>query len=109
MKNFFAAALLAPLACLLFACGSDTGSGGTTGGDIDTCNSCAATEVCVANATKEGSTDRCVAIPAACGTTASCADQACISALYDLCEMGWIGVACSDTHPPTILSCNVSK
>lgn len=49
---------------------------------------------------------QCEPIPASCGSTASCADQACIAALYSLCQSPYIGVGCSDTFPPTIVSCN---
>lgn len=48
----------------------------------------------------------CKPIPAACGTTASCVDQACISAMYGLCDAPYIGVGCSDTFAPPIISCN---
>jgi hypothetical protein len=48
----------------------------------------------------------CQPIPAACGATAACADQACISAMYSLCAQPYIGVGCSDTFPPTVISCN---
>jgi hypothetical protein len=48
----------------------------------------------------------CKAKPAACGATASCGEQACIAAMYGLCESPYLGVACSDTFPPTIISCN---
>lgn len=44
--------------------------------------------------------------PAACGATAACGEQACIAAMYGLCESPYVGVACSDTFPPTIISCN---
>jgi hypothetical protein len=48
----------------------------------------------------------CAPVPASCGATASCADNACIRDMYGLCTAGYIGVACSDTFPPTIISCN---
>jgi hypothetical protein len=48
----------------------------------------------------------CAAIPSACGGTASCAAQPCIAAMYGLCASPYIGVGCSDTAPPTIISCN---
>jgi hypothetical protein len=98
------------LASLLFACGGggSSGAGGGGGGAATGCSACKATEACVVNldknAVKKG--ERCVAIPAACGKTASCSDQACEGALYGLCEMGWTGVGCSDTYPPTLVSCN---
>ena len=48
----------------------------------------------------------CAAIPPSCGSTASCSVMACIHDLYGLCESPYIGVGCSDTFPPTIISCN---
>ncbi len=45
-------------------------------------------------------------IPASCGTTPSCSVQACIHDLYGLCDAPYIGVGCSDTFPPVIVSCN---
>ena len=48
----------------------------------------------------------CKPIPASCGATASCSDMTCESDLYALCESPYIGVGCSDTFPPTIISCN---
>ena len=48
----------------------------------------------------------CKPIPAACGATASCAVTACIAAMYGYCESPYIGVGCSDTFPPPIISCN---
>ncbi len=44
--------------------------------------------------------------PAACGNPASCGETACIAAMYDLCDAPYIGVACSDTFAPPIISCN---
>jgi hypothetical protein len=48
----------------------------------------------------------CHPIPAECGGMAECAVQECIAAMYGLCEAPAIGVGCSDTFPPTIISCN---
>ncbi len=48
----------------------------------------------------------CKPTPMSCGATASCADNACIAAMYALCESPYIGVACSDTFAPPIISCN---
>jgi hypothetical protein len=48
----------------------------------------------------------CQPIPAQCGATAACANQPCIAAMYNLCAAPYIGVGCSDTFPPTIISCN---
>ncbi|HVV84276.1 MAG TPA: hypothetical protein VHE35_14485 [Kofleriaceae bacterium] len=48
----------------------------------------------------------CKPIPAACGATASCGVQACEAAMYDYCDSPYLGVGCSDTFPPPIISCN---
>ncbi|HEX8106294.1 MAG TPA: hypothetical protein VF516_01145 [Kofleriaceae bacterium] len=48
----------------------------------------------------------CKPIPASCNGTASCADNSCIRDMYGLCDAPYLGVACSDTFPPTIISCN---
>jgi hypothetical protein len=106
MRKILTLALLTTTPALIVACGGDGSSGQSSGGDEEGCNACGSDEVCVANLSEGKETDRCVAIPSACGGTASCADSACIGALYDLCEMGWIGVGCSDTAPPTLVSCN---
>lgn len=44
--------------------------------------------------------------PSVCGTPASCADTPCIAAMYAFCESPYIGVGCSDTFAPPIISCN---
>lgn len=48
----------------------------------------------------------CKPLPASCGGAASCAVNACIRDMYGYCESPYLGVACSDTFPPTIISCN---
>ena len=48
----------------------------------------------------------CKPLPASCGGTAACAVNACIRDMYGYCESPYLGVACSDTFPPTIISCN---
>ena len=86
-----------PILVVLVACG-----GGSSGND------CSETQVEVKyfRGTMDGKTE-CKPIPAACGATASCVVQACISAMYDYCVAPeYIGVGCSDTFPPTIISCN---
>lgn len=49
----------------------------------------------------------CNPLPASCGAMASCGDNACIRDMYAMCLAPYIGVACSDTSPPTIISCNL--
>jgi len=48
----------------------------------------------------------CKPIPASCGSAAACGVQACIRDMYGYCDSPYIGVGCSDTFPPTIISCN---
>jgi hypothetical protein len=86
-------------ALLLFAvgCGGDDGGGDECGDDQ--------VEVAYLGGDEDGRTE-CVVIPAACGTTAACDSDECRGALYGLCESPYTGVACSDTVPPTIVSCN---
>lgn len=48
----------------------------------------------------------CEPIPAACNGTAMCIDDTCRAAMYGLCESPAVGVGCSDTFAPTIISCN---
>jgi hypothetical protein len=48
----------------------------------------------------------CMPIPGSCGSTASCSVMACIHDLYGYCDSPYIGVGCSDTFAPTIVSCN---
>lgn len=48
----------------------------------------------------------CKPIPASCGSAASCSDMNCIRDMYGLCDSPYLGVGCSDTFPPTIISCN---
>jgi hypothetical protein len=48
----------------------------------------------------------CKPVPASCATTASCTSNSCIRDMYGLCDAPYLGVGCSDTFPPTIISCN---
>jgi hypothetical protein len=95
---------LAAASLTLGACGDD-GSGSTP---AQGCDACADAEVCVAylsdDATKER--EECAPAPEACGDTPTCEVDTCRGAMYGLCDEGWIGVACSDTFPPPIVSCN---
>lgn len=94
------ALLLLPL--LLVACGDAD--------DIDTeaegCDACLVDEVCVIHMGDDGDTEACAPIPDECGDEAACGDNTCVSALYGLCDDDWIGVGCSDTLAPTLVSCN---
>ena len=87
--------LLAALGCLALAgCGSTSDDG------------CTDDEVRVSYLGTDNDRTECAPIPSACGTTADCTAEACIAAMYDLCESPAFGVACSDTFAPTIISCN---
>jgi hypothetical protein len=44
--------------------------------------------------------------PGTCDNPASCADNDCIAAMYGLCDSPYLGVGCSDTFAPPIISCN---
>ncbi len=44
--------------------------------------------------------------PTTCPNPASCGDSACIRDMYALCEAPYLGVGCSDTFAPPIISCN---
>jgi len=86
------------LALAAAACGGDDDGAGDGCGDDQV-------EVSYLGGDDDGRTE-CAPIPAACGATASCASDECRGALYGLCESPYLGVACSDTVPPTIVSCN---
>ena len=48
----------------------------------------------------------CAPRPSTCDNPASCGDTDCLAEMYGLCEGQYIGVACSDTFAPPIISCN---
>ena len=83
------------VALVLAGCGS--------GGGEDECK---ADQVEVTYLGTANDRTECQAIPGVCGGTAACDVQACIAAMYDLCQSPAFGVACSDTFAPTIISCN---
>ena len=83
---------------------------GDTDGDdppdtIDDCNDCSSGQICVMEFSVEDTT-RCEDIPAVCGSEAACDDGECQSAMYDYCPADTNGWGCSDTFPPTVISCN---
>ena len=83
---------------LMAACGSGEGDNGD--------DACGEDEVQVSYLGTSNDRMECAPIPTQCGGTASCADQDCIAAMYALCEAPAVGVGCSDTFPPVIISCN---
>jgi hypothetical protein len=95
-RIFFGPAAL--ITALVAGCGGDDDGGNGSCGDDQV-------EVAYLGGDDDGRTE-CAPIPAECGATASCANDACRGALYGLCESPYLGVACSDTLPPTIVSCN---
>ena len=62
-------------------------------------------EVTYFKGARDGETT-CKPIPASCGSAAACGVQPCIRDMYGYCDSPYIGVGCSDTFPPTIISCN---
>lgn len=78
------------------ACGSSASDAGCRSNEV---------EVDYFRGTRDGNVV-CKPMPASCNGTASCADNACIRDMYGLCDAPYLGVACSDTFPPTIISCN---
>ena len=96
MKRTVLACVILASSALTFAACSGSGGGGCTDQEV---------EVDYLGGASDGKTE-CKPIPAACGAMASCADQACASAIYGLCAAPYIGAGCSDTFAPTIISCN---
>ena len=90
---------IASLAAVILACAFLAACGS---GDDD----CSEDEVQVSYLGTANDRTECSPIPAACGEVADCDVTACISAMYGLCQSPAIGVGCSDTFPPTIISCN---
>jgi hypothetical protein len=91
----------------LIACNGGGGDGnvGDDDGDGD-CDSCAESELCVIEFA-ETNVERCEAIPEVCGGTGDCTDTECQSAMYDYCPEETSAWGCSDTFPPTLISCNL--
>lgn len=99
-------ASLAILCPILASCGDDDGAAAAKQG----CDACAEGQVCVAYLGDDDTErEECASAPGACGDAPACEVDACRGALYGLCEEGWIGVGCSDTFPPPIVSCNPSR
>jgi hypothetical protein len=110
--------LVCCVAALSLACGGDgdggggsdgVGAGGTGGGNapvtVASCDACNEAQVCVRTFDAED-TIECMPIPMVCNAMADCFDEACSVAMYDLCGDDFINNGCSDTFPPTVISCN---
>lgn len=93
------------LALLASACGGDSSKGDDETGLVDDCGACSTTQICVMVFADE-TTASCQAIPDECGSEASCTDDACAVAMFEACPEGGFNTGCSDTFPPTVISCN---
>jgi hypothetical protein len=85
------------LALALAACGSSSST-----------DKCGTNEVEVdylGGGARDGEVD-CKPIPASCNGTGACGVNDCIRDMYGYCESPYIGVGCSDTFQPAIISCN---
>lgn len=74
----------------------------------DPCKKCDDSEICVDHLLVDDSSDHgtCVSLPEACPDAADCADNACVLALYDMCDAGFIGSMCDDeatSESPTVI------
>jgi hypothetical protein len=49
---------------------------------------------------------QCKPLPASCNGVGDCSAMTCIRDMYNLCDTGFLADACSDTFPPTIISCH---
>lgn len=106
--SIIALTLAACTSLFLTSCGEDDGGG--SGAPATGCDACTDGQVCVTYlGGDEDDREECADAPAECGETPECAVDACRGATYGLCEEGWIGVGCSDTFPPLIVSCNPSR
>jgi hypothetical protein len=85
----------------------DTGAvgGGGPSGEVSACSACADTQVCIMEFSEED-TVRCEPIPEVCAGEANCFDVECQMAMYDYCPLETWAWGCSDTFPPTVISCN---
>ena len=90
---------------LLSACGGGASKDDTEPGPVDDCSECGAGQFCVV-VFGDDETIACETIPDACGSEASCTDDECASAMVDFCPETFWTTGCSDTFPPTVVSCN---
>jgi hypothetical protein len=91
---------------LVIACGEEgETNGANVEGVVSSCDACGDTQVCLRTNGSELVIE-CVAIPDECDGTADCFDDTCAAALYEMCGADFINTGCSDTFPPTVVSCN---
>lgn len=89
------------LTMALVACGGGSDDSGAGGGG---CDACADGEICLVYFEESGDTrEECAALTPNCSGDDSCE---CRGEMYGQCEDPFVGVSCSDTSPPTIISCN---
>jgi hypothetical protein len=86
-------------------CGAESTPGVTEEPLAEGCDACADGEVCMVYFEDDGTNrEECAMLPAECAGDSSCE---CRGPMYSLCEDPFYGVACSDTFPPTLVSCNL--
>jgi hypothetical protein len=98
--------MLPLLALVAMACDEDGSQDDSSGPNMSECEG---EEVVVSHFGPGGVddvVDECVPIPEACEDGADCADDACIEALYGLCESPSVGAGCSSVGDDTFVSCN---
>ena len=93
--------------------GDDDGANGTTTSTPEPTSTtsmepvnCEETEVIVAYVGTDDEHEECMAEPMACEIDDPCFDNACLGALYALCEDGTLGSACADFGGALVVSCN---
>ena len=89
---------------IITGCGDDDTSGQQQTGSG--CEACSDTELCVIEF-GDAREERCEPIPEVCNGVGSCADTECTSAMYDYCPDETSAWGCSDTSPPTFISCTL--
>ena len=74
--------------------------------EAEGCDSCSENQICVIEF-GETKVERCETLPEICNGTGSCTEMDCVSAMYDYCPEETGATGCSDTYPPTVISCNL--
>ena len=99
--RFVSVSLAFVLAAAPIACDDEDDEMSMDAGSI-----CEDGEVIVSYVGTENDRDECSDTPAACDVDDPCFDDACVSALYGLCEEGTLGSACAEIGGPVTVSCN---